>query len=187
MKTILPTRHIRYAKVIACVLINALLISCTNDDFSDLDAKINEIKVRPKIQIEPLPETKIVEPFAFELDGSRDPFQAADPIDVVEEGEDAPNNGIHPDPDRPKEDLELYTLDTLKMVGTLKKDAVLWALVQSKEGTVHRIKVGNYMGASDGKIVDISENEIKLMEIVPDKNPNTWREQPASLKIDATQ
>jgi type IV pilus assembly protein PilP len=187
MNTILPSRYIRYAKVVFCLLISNLLISCTNDDFSDLDAKINEIKARPKIQIEPLPETKVVEPFAFDLDGSRDPFQAADPIEVVEEGEETPNNGIHPDPDRPKEDLELYTLDTLKMVGTLKKNDVLWALVQSKEGTVHRVKVGNYMGASDGKIVDISENEIKLMEIVPDKNPNTWREQPASLKIDATQ
>ncbi len=170
-------------------VLGVILSGCANDDFSDLEKKIAEIKARPGIQIDPLPESKVVEPFLFEIGGGmRDPFL---PVQKEPEGEpqgaESPNTKIHPDPNRPKEDLELYALDTLDMVGTLKKDDTLWALIQSKDGTVHRVKVGNYMGMSDGKITEISENEVKLMEIVPDKNPNTWREQPASRKLVATQ
>ncbi len=182
-----PTQKLP-VKVIFLVAMGGMLAGCGNDDFSDLERKIAEIKAIPKKPIDPLPDPEIVEPFSFELDGSRDPFELVQKEDLADAAATEPaNSGVHPDPNRPKEDLELYALDSLKMVGTLKNNDILWALVQSKDGTVHRVKVGNYVGTSDGKITDVSENEIKLMEIVPDKTPNTWREQPNSLKLNPTQ
>lgn len=160
------------------------LSGCGGDDFSDLEQKIAEIKARPKDKIEPLPPIKTTEPFSFDLDGSRDPFRPVQKEPNV--GPDVAGSGIKPDPTRVKEDLESYALDTLRMVGTLK-DSTLWGLVQSSGGTVYRVKVGNYMGLNNGKIIEISNNEIKLMEIVQDKEPNQWREQPASLKLVATE
>jgi type IV pilus assembly protein PilP len=156
-------------------------MSCSSDDFSDLEQTIAEIKARPKVAIDPLPPVVIAEPFLFDLDGSRDPFK---PVEREEpSSSEGIGNGIQPDPDRPKEDLESYALDTLRMVGTLK-DSTLWALVLStNNGTIYRVKEGNYMGLHDGKITEISDTDIKLMEIVPDKNPKTWREQPAALKL----
>lgn len=173
-------------KWFALSLVCLVLSACGSDDFSDLEQKIAEIKAKPKGEIEPLPPVKVTEPFSFDLDGSRDPFKPVEKEESSGTEDEAGGTGIKPDPTRVKEDLESYALDTLKMVGTLK-DSTLWALVQSSNGTIYRVKVGNYMGLNDGKIIEISASEIKLMEIVPDKDPGKWREQPAALKLLATE
>lgn len=171
-------------------LICLALSACGNDDFSDLEQKIAEIKARPKGKIDDLPPVKTTEPFSFDLDGSRDPFKPVEKELAGGTDTNTPDTGIKPDPTRVKEDLESYDLDTLKMVGTLK-DATLWALVRSNNGTIYRVKVGNYLGLHDGKIIDISNNEIKLMEIVPDKSSDKekviYKEQPNALKLVTTE
>jgi type IV pilus assembly protein PilP len=68
------------------------------------------------------------------------------------------------------------------MAGTITKDAVLWGLIKAGDGTIHRVREGNYMGKNHGKIIRINEDKIELMEIVPDK-PGTWREQQTSLAL----
>jgi type IV pilus assembly protein PilP len=165
---------------------SAMLSACGGGDFSDLEQKIAEIKARPKGRIDPLPPMKTTEPFSFELGGTRDPFEKIEQEAASEEGDSAASS-VRPDPTRVKEDLERFALDTLRMVGTMKKDDTLWALVQVGNGTVYRVKTGNYMGQHDGKITEISGDEIKLMEIVSDKDPNKYREQPAALKLVATE
>ena len=77
-------------------------------------------------------------------------------------------NGIKPDTERRKEELEAYSLDTLRMVGTLTNAKGLWGLIKAKDGTIHRVQVGNHMGQNYGKIIRILEDKIELMEIVPD-------------------
>ena len=94
----------------------------------------------------------------------------------------APGSGIRPDTTRRKEELEAYSLDTLRMVGTLTMNDELWALIKASDGTIHRIKKGNYVGLNYGEIIRILDDRIELMEIVPDK-PGTWREQQASLAL----
>ncbi|PPD17233.1 MAG: hypothetical protein CTY24_15295 [Methylobacter sp.] len=68
------------------------------------------------------------------------------------------------------------------MAGTVVIKANLWGLVRASDGTIHRVKVGNYMGKNYGRIVNISKDKIELVEIVPDK-PGTWREQQAVLAL----
>ncbi|MGR9116634.1 MAG: pilus assembly protein PilP [Gammaproteobacteria bacterium] len=158
-----------------------LMAGCVNNDNSDLTSFIAEVKARPKTQIEPLPAIKIVEPFIFRPDGLRDPFKPLDRVDTVDEGGMASGSGIRPDTSRRKEELESYSLDSLRMVGTVKKDGI-WGLIKASDGTIHRVRVGNHMGKNYGKIIRIVEDKIELMEIVPDK-PGTWREQQASLAL----
>lgn len=159
-----------------------LLSACSSDDKSDLVQYINQVKARPKTQIEPLPEIKVIEPFIYKPSGLRDPFRPiekaveAEPIDV------GTGRGIRPDPARRKEELETYSLDSLRMAGTITRDTVLWGLVKAGDGTLHRVREGNYMGKNHGKIIRINEDKIELMEIVPDK-PGTWREQQTSLAL----
>ena len=158
-----------------------LLTGCVNEDNSDLTNYIAEVKARPKTQIEPLPAMKIVEPFIFRPDGLRDPFKPIERIEQNDGVEFASGSGIRPDTTRRKEDLESYSLDSLRMAGTVKKEGV-WGLIKASDGTIHRVRVGNYMGKNYGKIIRIVEDKIELMEIVPDK-PGTWREQQASLAL----
>lgn len=191
MKNSLKLNRKYPTKFFAVNLVCLALTACGGNDFSDLDQKIAEIKARPKGQIDPLPPVKTTEPFSFDLDGSRDPFKPLDKEAAAEgtEAEEA-DNGIKPDLTRVKEDLESHALDTLSMVGTIK-DSTLWGLVKSNDGTIYKVKVGNYMGFNYGKIIEITNDEIKLTEIVPDKNSDKekprWNEQPASLKLVATE
>ena len=76
--------------------------------------------------------------------------------------------GLRPDSKRNREFLEQFSLDTLKMVGTLKLSGQMFGLVQTKDGLVHRVVSGNYMGQADGKIADITPSKISVVEIVPD-------------------
>ncbi|NOT85403.1 MAG: pilus assembly protein PilP [Methylococcaceae bacterium] len=168
------------------------LAGCSDGDFSDLNKYIAEIKARPKSAIEPLPEIKVVEPFLFNGDNLRDPFTAVAEHTPDDLTDSLGGPGVKPDPLHQKEDLEHYPLDALRMVGTMNIDSVLWGLIKvnvtdvaGKDGglgTVHRVKVGNYMGEHYGKILRIVEDKIELMEIVPDK-PGTWREQEQELPL----
>ena len=159
-----------------------LLTACANDDVSDLKRFIQEVKARPKGTIQPLPENKIVESFIFQPQGLRDPFMPSEK-NTDEAGIDVSGvGGIRPDTDRRKEELEAFSLDSLRMMGTLHDQQGLWGLVKTNDGTIHSVQVGNHMGQNYGKITRILEDRIELMEIVPDK-PGTWREQQATLAL----
>lgn len=165
----------------ACLSYLMLLVGCGDQNFSDLEQYIAQVNARPKGPIEQLPVMKTVESFVFKPEGLRDPFQPLQPAEQ-EEAEIAKINGIKPDINRRKEELEAYPLDGLKMVGTVVMNTNLWGLVKASDGTIHRVQVGNYMGKNYGKIIRIVTDKIEIMEIVPDK-PGSWREQQASLAL----
>ena len=41
-------------------------------------------------------------------------------------------------------------------------------IIDAHTGLIHRVVPGNYMGQNDGRITDISESEITLVEIISD-------------------
>ena len=129
----------------------------------DLDRYINEVKSRPGGRIEPLPEITPYEVFTYVADaeGMRSPFMPDTP-------QSAGPSGPRPDDARPKEYLESFSLDTLRMVGTLDLGDTSYGLVQTADGLIHRVVPGNYMGQNDGRITGISESEIQLVEIISD-------------------
>jgi type IV pilus assembly protein PilP len=54
------------------------------------------------------------------------------------------------------------------MVGILEQNDQLWGLIKDPQNLVHCVQVGNYMGQSEGRILEITESAISLVEIVPD-------------------
>jgi type IV pilus assembly protein PilP len=160
----------------------SLLAGCGNDDFSDLNRYIADVKSRPKEPIEQLPEIKVIEPFLFKADNLRDPFKQPEQAEQAPGMEISAGGGMKPDTTRHKEELEAFPLDGLSMVGTVVMKSNLWGLVKASDGTIYRVQVGNHMGKNYGKIIRISPDKIELMEIVPDK-PGTWREQQTSIAL----
>ena len=73
-----------------------------------------------------------------------------------------------PDPDRIREHLESFSLDTMRMVGTLDFGASTYGLIQTSDGLIHRVLPGNYLGQNDGRVIEISESQINLIEIISD-------------------
>ena len=54
------------------------------------------------------------------------------------------------------------------MVGTLVQGNTNYGLVQDSDGLIHRVVPGNYLGQNDGRIVEISESKIDVVEIISD-------------------
>jgi len=141
---------------------------------SDLQKWIDATKAKPGGHIDPLPEVKPYETFTYAATTLRSPFQPQGP---------ATNQAsLRPSTRRNREFLENFSLDTLKMVGTFKVGPAFYGLVQSKDGLVHKVQPGNYIGTNDGKITEITGGKISITEIVPD-GLGGYIERPASLAL----
>ena len=147
------------------LIVPLLLAGCVNQDMSDLQEFVEEVKSRPAAGIEPIPEIKQVIGFVYSAKNRRDPFTRQEDDAVATEA--VLDNGVRPDPNRRKEELEVYSLDSLRMVGTLEQDEQTWGLLKTSDGTIHRVAPGNYIGLNDGRITRISEEKIELIELVP--------------------
>ena len=162
-------------------LTTATLAAC-DSNMRDLEQFVAETKQKHQGRVEPLPPIAEYETVTYSEEGLRDPFKPSQNnsgATVVQ----ASANGPRPNKDRRREVLENFPLDSLKMVGILKQRQSSWALVQDKDGTIHRVQPGNYAGENHGEITRISENEIVLVELVPD-GISGWIKRPAQLKLD---
>ena len=83
---------------------------------------------------------------------------------------------------RNREELEQFELDSLRMVGTMENADENWAIINDPDNTVHRVKVGNYMGRNIGKIMNIFEDRVELREIIQDSN-GRWDERQAAIVL----
>jgi type IV pilus assembly protein PilP len=153
-----------------------LLVAGCSDGLGDLRAKIEEQKTKPGGRIKPLPEVKPYESYAYTASELRSPFYAS----LVGEGDE--QAGPRPDASRPREYLEQFSLDTLRMVGTLRLGRSNYGLVQTKDGLVHRVLPGNRLGQNDGTVLSITESKITLVELVPD-GLGGYIERPAALAL----
>jgi len=134
------------------------------------------IRVKP---IEPMPP---IGSFLFDPEGLRDPFSPIErSVDDMTDQVMAAT-GVQPDFNRHKEELESYSLDTLRMVGTVKMVGVLWGLIKANDGTIHRVSEGNYLGKNHGRILRILQDKIEIMEIVPDQ-PGMWSEHQVAMAL----
>jgi type IV pilus assembly protein PilP len=163
-----------------CLMSLYLLTGCADRGMHDLKSYVEEVKSRKAGHIEPLPEIKPIETFAYISDGRRSPFISQ--AQTEETSSQAEGVGLSPDFNRRKEELESYPLDSLRMVGLLEQLGITWALVQTQERTIHRVKIGNFLGTNHGQITQVSETQIELTEIIPD-GQGGYRERQASLAL----
>jgi type IV pilus assembly protein PilP len=167
--------HRHSVTVLACLVV----AGCGSSHMGELRHYVQEVKQRQPPPIAPLPDIKPIDTFVYEPGDRRDPFV----MDTqTAEAASGANNGIAPNPHRRREELEQYSLDSLKMVGTLEQQNTRWGLIRGPGGTLYRVRVGNYMGTNNGQITRITDDEIDLTEIVSDK-PGDWRERQASIAL----
>ena len=155
------------------------LSGCGGQDFSDLQSFMDEIRARPKGAIEPLPKFQPYEAFTYTAAALRAPFQPSIKIDIL--AQQKGSKDIKPDETRIKQFLEGFNIEVFEMVGTLSNESGLNALVRGAGG-VHRVKVGDYLGRNNGRIVSIKESSVDVIEIVPD-GEGGWLERPRSIPL----
>lgn len=163
------------ARVVCAALLASVIVAGCSGGQSDLQKWISDTKKKPGGRIQPLPEVKPYETFVYGAGAMRSPFQPLGP-------NAAGAASLRPSSRRNREFLEGFSLDTLRMVGTFKVGKSFYGLVQSKDGLVHKVQPGNYLGQNDGKVTDISGSRISLVEIIPD-GLGGYIERPASLAL----
>jgi type IV pilus assembly protein PilP len=154
-------------------LCSGVLAGCSGRD-ADLKNFIETTKKEPGGRVEPLPEIKPYDSYVYSSGSMRSPF--------VPGGSRGGINGPRPEVQRNREFLEQFSLDTMKMVGTLKLNGQDYGLVQVADGRVQRVLVGNHLGQNDGRITEIAPNKISLTELVPD-GLGGYIERPAALAL----
>lgn len=168
--------------IIRAVALAAALTGCargvtsTPGDAPNLEKWIAEARARPAPPLDPLPVMQQFETFEYAAQGLRDPFSRAF-------ADDGSGSGPRPDSARRKQALEAFPLDSLDMVGTLGKGGGLTALVMAPDKVTYRVRPGDYVGQSDGRVTAVREDHIELVELVPD-GAGGWLERPATLALD---
>lgn len=150
------------------------LLSACGERHQDLQQFMSETEKSLPRKIEPLPPVKAYTPFEYAAFNVPDPFRPR----KLTEGK---GGGLQPDANRRKEPLESYPLESLKMVGTLEQNRRRFALIRA-ENVIYRVGRGNYLGQNYGQIVDISDSEVKLKEIVQD-TAGDWTERATALQL----
>ncbi|MBP6699857.1 MAG: pilus assembly protein PilP [Halioglobus sp.] len=167
--------------LLAILSVGVLVSACARANFADLDEFMASKRDRPGGVIAPIPTFKAYEAFAYSATTLRSPFDR--PVEVREIAQLQAISAIKPDESRAKEFLEQFTFDSLRMVGTLERDGVSWTLIGDPQGGVHRVKVGNFLGRSHGKIVEMTETYVAVVEIVSDGTKDGWVERPRTIKL----
>ena len=164
------------ARLACWVGIGVLVAGCSGESHQDLRAWMQEQGKGSKGKLDPLPQVKPYEPFTYNAFDLPDPFKPR----KIE-----PTKGsskLAPDFTRRREPLEAFPLESLTMVGTLAKQKTVYALVRTPERDVYQVRTGNYLGQNFGVIVGISDNEIKLKELVQDGSGD-WAERSSTLNL----
>jgi len=151
-------------------------ITSNYDQAPNLEKWVAEVKARPAPPLDPLPVMQQFETFEYDAQTLRDPFSNAF-------SDESGGSGPRPDPNRPKQTLEQFPLDSLNMVGTLGGGANLVALVMAPDKVTYRVRPGVYMGQNDGRVTAVHEDRIDLVELVPD-GAGGWLERPASVALE---
>lgn len=159
----------------------ALLLSGCGNRMQDLQQYVAQVKARRGGQIPPLPQISPFESFLYEDMNLRSPF-IPQLQNFANSAKGSSTTGLHPDFNRPRQYLEQFPLDSLKMMGTLTLKGSMYALVRDGDGVVHKVTVGEYMGQNYGKITKVSQAGLVLREIVPD-GQGGWVERDTTVQL----
>lgn len=168
---------------LSLLLIPLVLAGCERGT-GDLQQWVEQERQRPGQPIDPIPPVAVAEIVAYEAFDRRDPFQRRlsvpelDPETEMEQVAD----GLRPDPNRRREFLEGFPLDTLAMVGTLRIDDVDFALIRDNENVIHRVRAGNFMGRHHGEVQRVTPNRVEIRELIQDGR-GIWTERRAQIAM----
>jgi type IV pilus assembly protein PilP len=163
------------------ILLTAMLAACGSDEHVDIKQWMNEQSRDMRGVVPKLPEVKPFPIVSYNAMDQLDPFQPA----KIEPEKKQGGGGIKPDLDRPREELESYSLDSLKFVGTIKSNQALFAIIAvSGDRRHYRVKKGNYMGENFGIVSEIlpDDGKLTLRELVLDP-AGDWVERTTTLEL----
>lgn len=174
------SKHLHWGRRLLGAACVALALAACSSRMQDLRQYVAQTKALRGGHIAPLPQIKPLQSYTYEDADQRSPFVPL--LQSYAKANGRGTSGLHPDFNRPRQYLEQFPLDSLKMMGTLSIKGVLYGLIRDGDGVVHRITIGQYMGQNYGKIIKISQAGLVLREIVPD-GQGGWAERTTTVQL----
>ncbi|RZA33588.1 MAG: pilus assembly protein PilP [Lysobacteraceae bacterium] len=159
----------------------ALLAGCGDGDVQEVRDWMKQIERETVPAVKPLPEPKEFVPYAYNPGKAVEPFSDAKLLNEMARMASSGTNPLQPDDSRPREVLENYPLDIMRMVGTLQKGGVSYALVQI-DAAIFQVKAGQRIGQNHGLVTRISEGAIDIREVMQDATGD-WVERKATIEL----
>ncbi|MBJ7310278.1 pilus assembly protein PilP [Rugamonas sp. CCM 8940] len=175
-----PGRTVPGRAVLGLAAALLALAGCSDSDVQEVRQWMKQVDSQAQVHVAPLSAPKTFIPFAYASSEAVDPFN---PNKLLTELAKSANRGggIKPDTERRKELLESYPLDTVKMVGTIEKGGVIYALLQV-DRALHQVRSGQHVGQNFGLVSGVSEGAVTIKEIVQDATGD-WVERISRLEL----
>lgn len=165
-------------------LLALLLAACAAEHESDLKEWVQARKALAKPQVLAMEEAPAFAPQVYEAAGQMDPFNVLRLTQVLTQYSEQHARGAHllaHEKNRHKEALESYPLDSMTMVGSIRKGGHATALLRVNQ-QIYQVKPGDRLGQNYGQVVHVEENSIRLREVVQD-DMGDWRERVTTLDL----
>lgn len=133
-----------------------------------------------KIGLQALPAPTRFEPQEYDAQSGPDPFDTHKLTSAIKLASTKVSPRLAAEFNRRREPLEVYELGAMSMAGTLQRQGQAVALV-SVDKLLYQVRVGDYMGQNNGRVVKIEEGKLELREVVQD-GAGEWVERTASLQ-----
>jgi len=157
-------------RILTILMTMSVLVACGNTEYQDLEQQVRRLKEKKPEPIPPLPSFRITQVYNYSADTLRSPF-----------AQSAPRKGGSPNANRPKELLEAFSLDGLRMVGSLIEGNKRWAIIVAPNGMLYYATVGNYLGQNYGRVTKVDANKLELLETI--QGSEGWLERTTSLSL----
>ena len=177
-KAVRPNRGI---KLVWVAVVGFGLQACGGGQ-GELQSWMDQQRQAIKPSVKPISEPKQFVPANYAGVSKIDPFDARKLTMALLADRRTPNSALaDAEMSRRKQPLEAYALDTMSMVGSLKKNGRLVGLVKV-DSLLYQVLPGNYLGQNFGLVKSVDDHQIVLREIVQDA-AGEWIERAAALEL----
>ena len=166
---------------LALTMAVASLLAACGANHEELQQWMEQQRREVKPNVKPLQPPKKFDPQPYALAQAVEPFSNQKLTVAIKQESRQPNSLLSGELNRRKEPLESYPLDSVRMVGSLARGGLPYALLKV-DSLLYQVKVGDYLGQNYGRIIKIGETEIALREIVQDA-AGEWIERVSKLQL----
>jgi type IV pilus assembly protein PilP len=153
-------------RILLLVTTALLATACSNIEHEDIKAWMREQSKEMRGRVPPLPQIKPFPAVAYEAESLVTPFSNEMIITA-----EASSDKSAPDRDRPRQPLENFAIEDLRVTGAIIDSKFPIALVQPPPPNKPKhVTVGEFMGQNFGRITQITKDGITVIETVKDSN-----------------